>query len=103
LAEPALLDELLDRLVGRGDDAGLGAAGLLPADRVELALLEDAEELGLERGAGVADLVEEDRARAGQLEASLPVGRGAGERPLHVPEELRLEEGLGERRAVDRD
>ncbi len=54
-------------------------------------------------GAHVADFVEEDRAAIGLLElADLLLG-GAGERPLLVAEELRLDQLLGNRRAVDLD
>ena len=49
LAEPAGGD-LLGQVAVRGrDDAGVGAEGLGPADALELALLEDAEDLGLGR------------------------------------------------------
>ncbi len=52
-------------------------------------------------GAHVADFVEEDRAVVGLLElADLLLGR-AGERALLVAEQLRLDQLLGDRRAVD--
>ena len=41
---------------------------LAPADPADLALLEHAEELGLEVERQVADLVEQQRALVGQLE-----------------------------------
>ena len=51
-------------------------------------------------GAHVADFVEEDRAAVGLLElADLLLG-GAGERPFLVAEQLRLDQLLGNRRAV---
>ena len=49
----------------------------------------------------VAHLVEEQRAAAGLLEAPRPGGHRAGEGALHVAEQLGLEQGLGERAAVD--
>ena len=44
--------------------------GLVAADALDLALLEDAEQLGLHRRRQLADLVEEERAAVGQLEAA---------------------------------
>ena len=49
----------------------------------------------------LADLVEEQRAAVGLLEAALAARDGAGERALLVPEQLALEQALGERRAVE--
>ena len=65
LAEPAGGDLLRQVAVGGRDDAGVGAEGLGPADALELALLEDAEDLGLGRQRQLADLVEEDGAAGG--------------------------------------
>src|SRR4029453_8273044 len=48
----------------------------------------------------VADLVEEQRAAVGALEATLPTGDRPGERAPLVPEELGLQQRLGERTAV---
>ena len=45
------------------------------ADRLELALLEDAEQLDLESRGQVADLVQEDRPAVGELEAAHAVAR----------------------------
>src|SRR5256886_13194337 len=73
------------------------------AEALELALLEHAQDLGLGHGREAGDLVEEERAPVGQLEAALLPPRRAGERALLVAEQLRLEQRLGERGAVDRD
>ena len=73
------------------------------AEALELALLQDAQELGLRCQAHLADLVEEQHAAGGQLD--LP-GLGllcAREGAALVAEELGLEQLLGERRAVQRD
>ena len=51
----------------------------------------------------VADLVEEEGAAVGELEAAGTGADGAGERPLLVPEQLALEQGGGDRGAVDLD
>jgi hypothetical protein len=78
--------------VRRGDHADVDADRLAAADALELALLEDAEELHLRVGRDVADLVEEDRAAVGQLEAAEPPLRRAGEGAVLVAEELALDE-----------
>ena len=51
----------------------------------------------------LADLVEEQRAACGQLEAAALEPVGSREGATLVPEELRLDERLGQRRAVDGD
>ena len=73
------------------------------ADALDLALLEDAQELRLDLQRQLADLVEEERAPVGQLEEADPPGDGAGEGALLVAEELALDQPLGDRGAVDRD
>src|SRR5262249_12934714 len=73
------------------------------ADRLDLALLDDAQELRLHVGADLADLVEEERAPVRALEAARARCDGAGERALLVPEELALDDALRERPHVDGD
>ena len=67
-----------------------------------LPLLQDAQQAELHRGAHLADLVEEDGAAVASRRglAALPV---PGEGPASVAEELRFEQGFGERTAVLRD
>ena len=64
----------------------------LPPTRSNLALLQDAQELGLHGERHVADLVEEERPSARALELPAPLLRRAGERARLVPEELALDE-----------
>src|SRR6188474_3448830 len=102
LAEPTLVDHHAEIAVGRGDPAHVDLERAAAADALEAALLQDAQELGLELGLELADLVEEERAAVGQLEpAALALGR-AGERALLVAEQLALEQLLAQRGAVDR-
>ena len=75
LAEPAVGDELVEAAVGRGDDADGDADRLLAADALELAVLQDAKQLGLRRFVQVADFVQKDRAAVGQLELAAPQSR----------------------------
>ena len=103
LAELVPLDGVLEVEVGGRDDLRVGLDGLRPADALELLVLDDAQELGLDAERGLADLVEEDRPPLRELEPARLPPVGAGEGALLVPEELRLGERLGERRAVELD
>ena len=103
LAEPAALHLLLEVAVGGGDHAHVDGAGALLADALELALLQHAQQLGLQLERDLADLVEEQRAAVGELEAADAVAQRAGERALLVAEELALEQLARDRRAVDAD
>jgi hypothetical protein len=89
--------------IGRGDDPDVDPPGSLLADPRELAVLEHAQQLALERERDLADLVEEERTAVGSLETADAVLLRAGEGAPHVPEELALEEVLRDRRAVDAD
>ncbi len=73
------------------------------ADRPVLALLQHAQQLGLQVGRHLADLVEQQRAALGHLEQPFLVDRRAGERALLVAEQLRLDQVLRDGRAVDLD
>ena len=71
------------------------------ADAPERLLLEEAQQLGLQRQRHLADLVEEHRAAVGLLEqADLALAR-VGEGAALVAEQLALEQGIGQRRAGD--
>ena len=70
-------DARAHRLVGRGEHAGAARDGLGPADALEAAVLQDAQELGLEQGVEVADLVEEEGAALRELEAAGAARGGA--------------------------
>ena len=103
LAERALGDHLREIGVRRGDDADVDLDRLRVADALELALLQHAQQLGLQRRAHRPDLVEEERALVRLLEPALARADRAGERAAHVTEQLRLEQRLRNRAAVDRD
>src|SRR5690606_8281616 len=102
-AEPALSDLLLEVLVRGRDDADVDGARVILAEPPDLALLEGAQELDLERGRHLAELVEEECAAGGRLEEAGLVTLGAGEGASTVAEELGLEQRLGDRAAVERD
>src|SRR4029077_11514978 len=84
LPEPAVLDRLFEVDVGRGYQPELGLDRLAPSDAFDLALLDGAQQLGLQVQAEVADFVQEERAVRRQLELAELLAVGAGERAALV-------------------
>ena len=99
-AETILGNLALEILVRRGEDADVHLDRLRAADARDDAVLQDAEHLGLRGEAHVAHFVEEERAAMRLLELPRPIGDGAGERALHVTEQLTLDQLARNRRAV---
>ena len=102
-AEGAALRLCREVAIGGGDQADIELPGARAADAFELALLQDAQELGLQLRRQFADLVEKDGAAFGHLELALLLRHGAGEGALLVSEQLAFQQRLGERGAVDGD
>ncbi len=73
------------------------------ADALHDVVLQESQQLRLERLGHVADLVQEDRPAVGRLELPVLLTDGAGEGALLVAEELALEEPLRNGGAVDGD
>src|SRR5690606_33348728 len=71
--------------------------------RLDRPFLQDTQELGLDTQWDFADLIEQQRSSIGDLEPPVTPLRGAREGPSLVAEELRLDQRLWKRRAVDRD
>ena len=103
LAEAARLHLRVEVAVRRGHDRARPRAGSGSRPRARTLLLEEAEQLRLERGRELADLVEEERAALGRLHAARLIAHGAGERAAHVAEQLAREQLLGQRGAVHDD
>ena len=103
LAEAAFIDGRFQVAVRGGEDADVDGDFLLAADRPDLALLQGPQQLGLRGQRHLADFVEKQRPALGQREKSLAVAAGVGEGPLHVPEQLALQQRIGQRRDVHRD
>ena len=61
-------DQRLQVLVGRADDAHVDRDLLAAADALDHAVLQEAQQLRLQRQRHVADLVEEQRAAVGDLD-----------------------------------
>src|SRR6185437_12622076 len=101
-AEGAALHLLLEITVRGREDASVDRDRLGAAHWNHLALLQYAQELHLGGWRGFADLVEKERSLLRGLEETALVLHRAGERSLHVAEELTLEQALGQGAAVDR-
>src|SRR5262249_54240073 len=102
-AETTIPDDLLQIAVGGRDEAEVGLERRRSAHALVLALLQDAQELGLYRGCQLADLVEEHGAARGEFEAAALELVGPGEGTAIMAEELRFDEGLRQSRAVHDD
>ena len=83
------------------DDAHVDLHGLAAAHGNHRARLQHAEHLGLEFQGHLGDLVEKEGSSVGRAEEARMVAVRAGERPLHVTEELTLQQGGGEGRTVE--
>ncbi len=102
-AEPALAHQHTQIARSGGDDAHIKRHQLVAAQWLDLALLQRAQQLGLQTLRHVADFIEEQRAAIGQLElavAPLAVGPGVGAGG-HA-EELGFEQRVGHRMQCSR-
>ena len=103
LAEALVLDLRLEVAVGGAEHAHVDLDLHLAAEPAQPALLEHAEQLGLQLDGDLAHLVEEERAAVGELEhAGAPLIR-AGERAALVAEDLGLHQRGRDGGAVDGD
>src|ERR1041384_8321249 len=91
LAELTVRHQPLEIAMRRRDHPRLRPPWPLTAHGVELALLEHAQQLRLERGTRGADLVWKDGTLPRQLEPALPIAGRTGERAAHVAKELALQ------------
>ena len=89
--------------IGGGDQARVGADGARTAQPLELALLQHAQQLGLQLQRNLAHLVQEHGAAMRQLEAADALRDGAGERALLVAEHLAFQQAGGNGGAVQLD
>jgi hypothetical protein len=89
--------------VGGRHHAHVHAHRLVAAHALEVLLLQEAQQLHLHGHGDLAHLVEEQRPSVGRLEAAATLLQRARERAALVAEELRLQHGLRQRRAVELD
>src|SRR4051794_35333378 len=74
LPKLSLRDHVLEVAIRRGDYAHVDADRLVASDALELAFLQEAQQLYLHRGRDLADLVEEERAVVRLEEAPVAPG-----------------------------
>src|SRR5262249_6711699 len=86
--------------VGGGDQTGIGPQGSRASQPLELALLEHAQEFGLEFERDLADFIEKYRTPMRQLEAPDALRDGARERAFLVAEEFAFQQPSRNRGAV---
>ena len=89
--------------VGGRDDSDVHVDGFGAAQSLELAFLQDAQQLGLHFERQLANLIQEDRGTVRDLETSDLSRQRPGERALLAAEEFAFHQGRGERGAVDFD
>ena len=99
-AELAFGDALFEVGVGRRQHAHVHGLRAVLADRHDLALLEEAQQLGLHVERQVADFVEEQRAAGGGADQAGLIGHRAGERSAAMAEQLAVGELARGGRAV---
>ena len=87
--------------IGGRDDAHIDLDRFAPADRLDFAFLQRAQQLHLRGGRQFADLIEEQRAAVGFGEfADMLLGR-AGEGAFLMPEQNGFDEIVGDGAAID--
>ena len=89
--------------VRRGHDAHVGAARARLAEPFEVLVLEEAQQLRLERRRDLGDLVEKERAAFRRLDATRLIAHRAREGAARVAEQLAREQLGGERGTVHGD
>src|SRR2546422_9038425 len=103
LAEPAGPHLALERHIGGGDEPHLHRDRLRASERLHLSHLQRTQQLRLGGERKIDDFIEEQRAAPGQLELPLLALMRPGERTLLVAEQLRLDQRVRDRAAVDGD
>ena len=93
LAEMPRRDLIEQRAVGGGDDADVDLTRMPTAERVDLARLQQAQQLDLRIERQLADLVEHQRAAVGIDALAGRARKCTGERALFMPEEFGLGSG----------
>ena len=88
---------------GRGDEHDVDGLGARAAKTTDTAVLEDGEELALERSGQQSDLVEEQSAEVRRLDQPRFGLTSVGEGAALVAEEFRFQKGLRNGRTIDVD
>ena len=102
-AELLFRDHFGQIAIGGGDEAHVDGDGPRAAEALDLALLQGAQQFGLQVERQLAHLVEKERAFVRQLQAADLARDGAGERAFLVAEELAFEQSGGNGGAIQLD
>src|SRR5208283_5568039 len=89
--------------IGRRDYSRIDVNRAFAADPLEVLILQEAQELGLEGRRQVGNLVQEYASAVGRLQPPGLVLDSSGERAANVPEQLALQKFFRERGAIDDD
>src|SRR6266496_183525 len=89
-AETAGANRLLKISICSGDDPHVNTHRTAATDRLELAFLQNAQQLNLSLQRQLTHFVQEDCASVGELEAADVPPKGTGESTLHMPKEFAL-------------
>src|SRR5919198_4378781 len=100
-AKKTLLHGFFQGPVGRGQYADIESSIVVAAQARELAVLQDAQQLGLRRGMHLADLIQEDGPAVGLLELAQLLALGAGESAGLVSEQFAFQQFVRDGCAVD--
>src|SRR3974390_237661 len=91
------------RLVGGGEDAHVHGGFAFGSEPAQLAVFENAQELGLSSNRHLTDFVEQKGAAFGQFEAARAAFEGASEGAFFMAENFAFNESLRDGRAIDGD
>ena len=100
-AKLPVVDHLVQITIRRRDDAHLDRARMGIAHRHDHTLLQHPQQRTLHRQGQRRDLIEKQRSTVGRLEVTDLVAIGARERAAPIPEQLRLDQRVRNRAAVD--
>lgn len=103
MAKLTLVGQRREILVGGADQPHIHLEGLGPTHSLELAILDDSQQLLLHPGAGGGQLVKEQSAAICPLEAALMALGRTGKRSRLVTEQFGLQQALAQGGAVDGD
>ena len=95
--------ELFQVFVGGGNNPDVHRDGPVVAHSLDNFFLEDPKQFHLSGKRQVADLVQKDVPPVGCFKSPFPIPVCSGVGAPHVAEELALQQGFGQRRAVDLD
>ncbi len=100
-AQFALGDGFFGNLVGGGNNAHVDRGFDFASESAQLAIFEDAQQLGLRADRHFADLVEKQRAAFGEFKAADATLESSGESSLFVTKDFAFDQRFRNRRAVD--